>query len=68
MKLKLVTKLDKRNTTKLKQIDNGVISQNCEVNVNFRIDAQFKIWKPDSSEWSVKLFIFIKSNFLSYKN
>ena len=49
MKLGPVTKLDKRNKTKPKKIDDDLISANCDVIVIFLIYGQFgAIQKPDS--------------------
>ena len=49
MKVGPVIKLDKRNKTKLKKIDDDVMSSNCEVIAIFPIYGQFAaIWKPDS--------------------
>ena len=64
-----VTKLDKRNKTMSKKIDDGVLSENCDVIVIFQIYARFgAIWKPDSGRKVCKTYIFINSNLLSYKN
>ena len=41
MKLGPVTKLDKRNRTRSKKIDDDVMSENCDVIVIFRIFDQF---------------------------
>ena len=41
MKLGPVTRLDKRNTTKLKKNDDGVMSANCDVIVFSPIYGQF---------------------------
>ena len=41
MKLGPVTKLDKRNKTTSKKIDDDVMSENCDVIVIFRIFGQF---------------------------
>ena len=49
MKLGTVTKIDKRNTTKSKKIDDDFISENCDVIANFPIYGQFgAIRKLDS--------------------
>ena len=67
MKLEPVTKLDKRNTSTSKNIDNDVLSANFEVIVIFKIYGQFGgIWKPDSRCIACKTYISIKNN-LSYK-
>ena len=41
MKLGAVTRIDKRNKTTSKKIDDDVMSENCDVIVVFRIFAQF---------------------------
>ena len=43
MKLRSVTKLDKRNKTMSKKINNDVISANCDVIVIFPIYSQFGV-------------------------
>ena len=64
-----VTKLDKRNTAMSKKNDDDVISPNCDVIVIFSIYDQFgAVRKPDSGCIACKTYIFINSNFLSYKN
>ena len=69
MKLGRVTKLDKRNKTTSKNCDDDVMSENCDVIVIFVIYGQFgAIREPDSGRIACKTYIFIKSNFLSYKN
>ena len=69
MKLGPVTKLDKRNKTTSKKIDDDVMSENCDVIAIFPIYGQFgAIWKPDSGRIVCKTYIFINSNLLSYKN
>ena len=69
MKLRQVTKLDKRKKTKSKKYDDEVMSENCDVIVNFPIYDQFgAIWKPDSGCIVCKTYIFINNNLLSYKN
>ena len=55
-----VPKLDKRKKSTSKKIDNGFISENCDV------IAVFPIF-PDSRRIVCKTYIFIKSNLLSYK-
>ena len=63
MKLGPVTKLDKRNKTTSKKIDDDVCWQ------MFAICGQFgAIRKPDSGRIICKTYILIKSNLLSYKN
>ena len=69
MKLGPVTKVDKRNKTTTKKIDDGVISENCDVIAIFTIYGQFgAIWKPNSRRIVCKTYIFINSNLLSYQN
>ena len=69
MKLGPVTKLDKRNKATSKKIDNDVMLANCEFIVIFPIYGQFEaIRKLDSGRIVCKIYIFINSNFLSYKN
>ena len=49
MKVRPVTKIDKKNMTVSKRIDDGVMSTNCDVNVSFSIYGQFgAIRKPGS--------------------
>ena len=69
MKLRPVTKLDKRNKTASKNFDDGVMSENCDVIAIFPFYGQFgETWKPNSGRIVCKNYIFINSNFLSYKN
>ena len=69
MKLGPVTKLDKKNKTKPKNFDDDVISTSCDVIAIFPTFGQFgAIRKPDSGRIVCKTYIFINSNFLSYKN
>ena len=69
MKLGSVAKLDKGNTTTLKEIDNDVMPENCYVIVNFLIYGCFGAFrKPDAGPMICKTYIFINSNFLSCKN
>ena len=69
MKLRPVTKLDKRNKTTSKKFDDDVMSDNCDVIVSFPIYGQFgAIRKPDFGCIACKSYIFIYSNLLSYKN
>ena len=68
MKLKLVTRLDKRNTAMLKIVDDGVISALCDVIAFFPVYGQFStILKPDSGRMACNFFILFNSNPLSYK-
>ena len=69
MKLAPVTEIDKGNTTTLKKIHDDVMPENCDVLVSFLIYGQFGAFqKPDSGRMVSKTYIFINSNFLSYKN
>ena len=63
MKLGPVTKLDKKNKTTSKKIDDDVMSGICDVIVIFPNYSQFgPIQKPDSGRIVCKTYIFIKSN------
>ena len=65
MKLRSVTKHDKRNKPTSKKI----MSANYDVIFIFPIYGQFEaIRKPDSGRTVCKTYIFIKSNLLSYKS
>ena len=69
MKLGPVTKLDKRNNTTPKNFDDNVLSVYCDVIVIFLIYGQSRaIRKPDSGPIVFKIYFFINSNLLSYKN
>ena len=69
MKLRPVTKLNKRNKTISKKFDDDVISKNCDVIVVFPIFGQFgAVWKPNYGHRVCKTYVFINSNFLIYKN
>ena len=69
MKFGPVTKIDKRNKTTSKKIDDDVVSKTCDVIYIFLIYGQFGgIWKPDSGRIVCKFYIFINSNLFSYKN
>ena len=66
MKVGPVTKLDKRNKTMSKKINDDVRLANCDVIVVFPIYGQFgAIQKPHSGRIVCKTYIFINSNFLS---
>ena len=66
MKLRSVTKFDKRKTATLKTFDDDVMSAYCDVIVLFSIYGQFEVIRnPDSGCMAYKTFIFINSNFLS---
>ena len=63
MKLKLVTRLDKRNTAMLKIVDDGVILALCDVIAFFPVYGQFStILKPDSGRMVYKTYIWINNN------
>ena len=69
MKFGPVTKLDKRNKRTSKHFDDTVMSENCDFIVIFQIFGQFgAIRKPDSGHRVCKIYIFINSDCLSYKN
>ena len=57
MKLRPVTKLDKRNKTTSKKIDVDAVSENYDFIVIFRIFGQFRaIRRPDSG---LRVFFFL---------
>ena len=67
--LGLVTKLDRRNKTMSKKIDNDVMLKNCDIILIFSIYGQFgAIRKPDSRHRVCKGYVVISSNLLFYKN
>ena len=70
MKLGTVTKLDKRNKKTAKKFDDDLLSENCDVIISFLIIySQFgAMRKPDSGRIVCKTYVFINSDFLSYKN
>ena len=69
IKLGPVIKIDKRNKTRSKKIDNDAMSANCDVIVIFPIYGQFgAIRKPVSERIVYKTYIFTNSNLLSNKN
>ena len=71
MKRWSITKLDKKNNVEItsNKFDDDVISENYNVIDIFSIYGQFgAIWKSDSGHIVYKTFIFVTSNFLSYKN
>ena len=69
MKLGLVTKPGKKNKSNLTKIDDDVMSEICDTISIFTIYGQFgAIPNADSEGIVCKTYIFIKSNFLSYKN
>ena len=64
-----VTKLYKRNKTSSKNVDDGIMLENCDIIVIFSIYGEFRaIWKPDSRCRVCKTYVFINNNLLSYKN
>ena len=68
-KLRPVTKLDKKNKTTWKKIDDNVMPENCNIIDIFPIYGQFAaIPRLDSGRIVSNTYIFINSNFLSYKN
>ena len=69
MKLVPVTKLDKRNKTRPKKFGHDFMPKNYNVIVIFLIYGQFGASrKPDSEGIVYKIYIFIDSNLLCYKN
>ena len=69
MKLGPVTKLDKRNKTISKKIDDDFMSENCDVIVFCRIFDQFgAVRRPYSGHRVCKSYVFSNSNFFSYKS
>ena len=69
MKFGPVTKLDKRNKTTSKKINDDVLLENCDAIIIFLIYGLFgAIRKPDSGYIVYKTYISIISNLLSYKN
>ena len=69
MKLKPVTKHDKRNKTTSKNSDDVIISPNCDVIIICLVFGQFwAIQKPDFGHMVYKSYIFINSHLLFYKN
>ena len=66
MKLGSVTKIDKIN---IKKIGDDIMSGNFNFIVTFPIYGQFgPIWKPGSGRIVFKIYIFLNSNLLCYKN
>ena len=69
MKLGSVTKIDKRNKTTSKKIDDDVMLENFDVTVIFLIYGQLgAIRKQESGQIIRKMYIFVKSNLLFYKS
>ena len=64
MKLGPKTTFDKG---KIANVDDDVMSENCDVIIIFLIYGQFEaIWKPDSGGIVYKTYIFINSSLLYY--
>ena len=69
MELGPVTKLDKRNTTTSKKIDDDIMSENCDLIVISLIYGKYgAIPKVDSGGMVCKTYIFVNSHLLSCKN
>ena len=68
MKLRTVTKLEKRNKTMLKTIDNDVMSNCGVIAILPTYDQPGAMRKPYSGYIVCKTHIFINSSLLSYKN
>ena len=69
MKLGPVTKTDKRKKTVSITFDDDAMPESCDVIVIFPIYGQFgAIRKLDFKSKVCKTYIFINSNFVSYKN
>ena len=69
MKLRPVTKINKRNKSTSKKFVDDVMSENSDVIDIVPIYGQFgAIRKPDSGRIVCKTYIFINSNLLPYKN
>ena len=65
MKLRPVTKIDKRNKTTSKKIDDDFMSENCDAIVIIRIFGQFgAVQRPDSGHKVCKSYFSINSNLL----
>ena len=62
MKVGPVTKLNKKNKKTLKKFNDDVMSKNCDV------ISIFFIYGQSGSQTSLKTYILIKSNLLSYKS
>ena len=64
MKLRPVTKLDKRNKTTSKKFDDDVMSENCDVIVIFRIFGSFgAVWRPDTRHESAEVMFSVTVTF-----
>ena len=65
----ILTKIDKRNKTTSKKIDDDVMLEKFDVTVIFLIYGQLgAIWKQESGQIIRKMYIFVKSNLLFYKS
>ena len=68
IKLGPVSKLDKKNKTTSKKLDNHIMSENCGAIVIFLIYGQFgAIRNLDSGRIVCNAYIFTNSNLLYYK-
>ena len=68
MKLRPVTKLDKKNTGMSKKINDHVMSANRNPIVFIPIYGHFAaVGRPESVRLVYKIYIFINSNLLSYR-
>ena len=68
MKLGPVTKRDKRNKTTSKKVADGVMSENCDVIVIFRIFGQFgAVRRQDFGHRVCRSYVLSNSNLLTYK-
>ena len=69
MKREPLSKIDKRNKTRWKKVDDEIMSKNCDAISVFAIYGQFgAVRKPDFKCIVWKINIFINRNILSYKN
>ena len=69
MKREPLSKIDKRNKTTWKNVDDEIMSKNCDAISVFAIYGQFgAVLKPDFKCIVWKINIFINRNILSYKN
>ena len=69
MKLGPVTKLDKRKMATPKIFDDDAMSTDYDIIDIFQVNGQFRgIGKLHSGRMVCKIYIFINSNILSYKN
>ena len=69
MKLRSVIKLGKKNKTTSKELDDDVMSKNCDFIAIFPIYGQFgAVWKSGPGTIVCKTYTFINSKLLSHKN